>query len=88
MRGLVIAEANRDGKLDLVNTNSNDTVSLRLGDGAGGFGANTDFGTDFSPFSLVIGDLNRDGKSDLAHIAVKSLSFGSVFLNTSAFPTQ
>src|SRR6266705_3213473 len=40
--------------------------SVLLGNGAGGFGAKTDFATGTNPYSLAIGDLNGDAKPDLA----------------------
>jgi hypothetical protein len=42
------------------------TVSVLLGDGAGGFGEKTDFGTGAYPYSVAIGDVSGDGKPDLA----------------------
>ena len=41
-------------------------MSVLLGNGAGGFGAKTDFATGSGPYSVAIGDLNADGKPDLA----------------------
>jgi hypothetical protein len=41
-------------------------VSVRTGDGAGGFGPKTDFATGTGPFSLAIGDVSGDGRLDLA----------------------
>src|SRR5204863_7019662 len=42
-----------------------DTVSIRLGDGLGGFGGSADVVVDNDPISVAIGDFNRDGKQDL-----------------------
>ena len=38
---------------------------MLLGNGAGGFGAKTDFATGTEPFSVAIGDVNGDGAPDL-----------------------
>jgi hypothetical protein len=61
------ADFNKDVKLDLaiVNQNSNN-VSVLLGDGAGGFGAPTNFSVGNGPRYLVVGDFNQDTKFDLA----------------------
>src|SRR5262249_4102845 len=52
------------------------TVSVLLGDGVGGFGAQTDFATGTFPYSVAIGDVNGDGKPDLA-VADGSASTGA-----------
>ena len=58
---------NGDGRADLAVANDLDnTVSVLLGNGTGGFGAKTDFATGVSPHSVAIGDVNGDGKPDLA----------------------
>jgi len=58
---------NGDGKPDLAVANFNPTtVSVLPGNGAGGFGATTDFTTGANPQSVALGDLNGDGKPDLA----------------------
>src|SRR5579872_179646 len=41
------------------------SVSVLLGDGNGGFGANTDLAASYAPASVAIADVNRDGKLDL-----------------------
>jgi hypothetical protein len=41
------------------------SVGVFLGNGAGGFGARTDFATGFGPISVAIADINVDGKPDL-----------------------
>jgi hypothetical protein len=64
---VAIGDVNGDGRSDLVVANqSSNTVSVLLGNGAGGFGAKTDFATGSAPTSVAIGDLNGDGRSDLA----------------------
>ena len=62
---------NNDGKPDAVATNPGDfdfpdnTVSVLLGNGSGGFAAPARFATDYSPQSIAVGDLNGDGNQDL-----------------------
>ena len=41
-------------------------MSVLLGDGAGSFGAATNFGAGSAPRSVAVGDFNGDGKQDLA----------------------
>ncbi|MDQ3712260.1 MAG: FG-GAP-like repeat-containing protein [Acidobacteriota bacterium] len=58
---------NGDGKLDLATANSNEnTVSVLLGDGTGGFSMATNFGVGNGPRAVTTGDFNGDGKLDLA----------------------
>src|SRR6266516_1141144 len=66
-RSVAIGDLNGDGKPDLAVANLNSgTVSVLLGNGAGGLGAKTDFATGSGPISVAIGDLNGDGRPDLA----------------------
>jgi hypothetical protein len=62
---MVIADFNRDGKLDLVFPSANQTVAVLLGHGDGTFGAPAYF-FDAGAVSLVSADFNGDGKPDLA----------------------
>src|SRR6266704_1705840 len=64
---VAIEDLNGDGRPDLAVVNFfSSTVSVLLGNGAGGFGAKTDFATGANPRSVAIGDLSGDGKPDLA----------------------
>jgi hypothetical protein len=66
---VAIGDLNGDGKLDLATANrDSDTVSVLLGDGAGGFSPAPDspFSVGTTPTFVAIGDLNGDGKPDLA----------------------
>jgi len=63
---------NGDGKIDLAVVNgcncsqSNGTVSILLGDGAGNFVLSSTWPTDEEPNTVVVGDFNSDGNLDLA----------------------
>ena len=62
-----IADLNRDGKLDLAVAHADGTtISIFLGDGAGGFGSPAPVSVGNGPLSIAVGDVNRDGKLDLA----------------------
>src|SRR5262245_60596310 len=67
---------NGDGRLDLATANfRSNTVSIRLGDGGGGFALASDVATGSSPVTVAVGDFNRDGKPDLA---IANLDGGTV----------
>src|SRR5207253_530444 len=68
---IAVGDFNGDGKQDLAVANYGtgsdpNTVSILLGDGAGGFRARTNFPVGSSPASVAVGDFNNDGKQDLA----------------------
>lgn len=69
-RRVVIRDFNGDGKLDLavaINTCCNTkSVSILLGNGAGGFGSPASFDAGVGAWSIVSADFNKDGKLDLA----------------------
>lgn len=68
-RGIVAADLNRDGKIDLAVANfSDDSVSVFLNDGSGTF-TRTDYplGTGTGPIAIAVGDFRGDGiRDDLA----------------------
>jgi hypothetical protein len=64
--GIVAADFNGDGKIDLAVANDNDsTVSILLGNGDGTFQPQTLVSVGTEPTSLGGGDFNGDGKLDL-----------------------
>jgi hypothetical protein len=65
--GITVADANSDGKLDLLTANGEGyTTSLLLGTGTGSFGAATQFSTGAGsyPYEVAVADVNGDGKPD------------------------
>ncbi|MCJ8052548.1 FG-GAP-like repeat-containing protein [Shinella curvata] len=61
-----VADVNRDGKLDLLTTDSaTDTVAVQFGDGAGGFSSATQIAVGDAPRFITTADVNGDGKLDL-----------------------
>jgi hypothetical protein len=64
---VVAADFNGDGRPDLaVANNSDNTISVILGQPDGTFSAKTDFPTGTSPSGIIVADFNGDGKLDLA----------------------
>ncbi len=66
---VAIGDFNSDGIQDFATANTlSDTVSIRLGDGSGGFTSPTtpEIGVGDGPLSVAIGDFNGDGLQDFA----------------------
>lgn len=67
LTGIVAADFNGDGKLDLAVTDgSGNAVFILLGNGDGRFGPPTKIPLGNQPVAIVAGDFNNDGKQDLA----------------------
>lgn len=68
-QAVAVGDLNADGKLDLAVANyhvaTGNSISVLLGNGAGGFGPKTDYAAGNQPASIAIGDVNGDGKPDL-----------------------
>ncbi len=66
-QAVAVGDFNGDGRADAAIANWNDnTVSVLLGDGAGGLGTATPFAAGPTPTSIAVGDFNGDGRLDLA----------------------
>lgn len=64
--GIVSADLNGDGILDLVTPNiGSNSVSVLLGNGDGTFQAKVDYVVGLQPNSVAVADMNGDGKKDL-----------------------
>ncbi len=64
---ITAGDFNGDGQLDLATVgNSDNIVSVLLGNGDGTFQAHLDYPTGGSPQSVAVGDFNGDGNPDLA----------------------
>lgn len=64
---IVDGDFNRDGRADVATANiGSDTVSILLGNGAGGYAAAPTVPVGDEPTGLAVGDFNRDGRVDLA----------------------
>ncbi|WP_083928233.1 FG-GAP-like repeat-containing protein [Spirosoma panaciterrae] len=63
---VAMGDMNNDGKLDIVAVNaSENTVSVRLGNGYGGYSGSISVPVGTSPQDVVLGDVNSDGKLDI-----------------------
>jgi hypothetical protein len=75
--GLVAADFNADGKLDIATVDLGaNAISMLAGNGDGTFQAHVDSPAGFGPKSISVGDLDQDGKLDLALTAFTSISGG------------
>jgi len=81
-RSVISADFNGDGRADLAVANAAGpiqagTVSVLLGNGAGGFAPAVNFTVGIQPSSVVSADFNGDGKADLAVSKEGTRSTGS-----------
>jgi predicted nucleic acid-binding Zn-ribbon protein len=64
--GLLVTDLNGDGRQDLAVANpDSDTITLRLGQAGGGFGAQRIFSVGDRPGPIAAGDIDSDGLADL-----------------------
>src|SRR5262249_29478640 len=74
-QGLLTADLNGDGRLDLAVANSgSNTVSVLLGNANGTFQPARSSATGICPWFLAVGDFNADGKLDLATVNENNVS--------------
>ncbi len=76
---MATADLNDDGKLDIAAVSGDNSITVLLGNGAGGFtpAPGSPFPVGLSPSSVAVGDFNGDGKPDLA-VASYGYSTGTV----------
>ena len=79
--GIVAADFNGDGRLDLATANrGGNSISILIGNGNGTFKANVDYAVGASPTALSLGDFNKDGFLDIAALNSQGSSM-SILLN-------
>lgn len=64
--GVATGDFNGDGNVDIVTANSDNTVSVLLGNGNGTFQSHVDYSAGSGAVSVAVGDFNGDGVLDLA----------------------
>jgi hypothetical protein len=78
-QGIVIADFNGDGKLDIAVANSgSNNVSILLGNGDGTFRPAENFDAGNSPSAILLGDFNGDGNPDLALFQTGDLNHSTI----------
>lgn len=76
---LAVGDFNKDGKLDVVTMNNNNTISVLLNSGTGTFPSHTEYVTPSSAVRVAVADVNGDGYPDI--IALSGTDLVSVFIN-------
>ena len=68
-RNCLLPIINGDGFVDVISESGTfgDSVSVQLGNGAGGFGISNDLTAVFDPVSLHVADVNNDGRPRCCH---------------------
>ena len=83
--GFSLVDMNHDGKLDIVSANLLDnSISVHLGDGHGGFAAAITAPTSGKPQDAVTGDVNGDGHVDVVTVHGNNSDGFSVLLGNGA----
>jgi hypothetical protein len=83
---ITVADTNRDGKLDVVVSNSgSNNIGILLGDGTGALGATNLYTVNQVPQSVAVRDFNNDGVADIAIVGSNDRSL-AVLLNTTPAP--
>jgi hypothetical protein len=75
---LVVGDWNKDGKLDVATCNTENTVTVLLGNGRNGFAPALGSPINLAASMIAVGDVNNDGNPDLA--LTEHDSFGVVVL--------
>lgn len=75
---IAVGDWNRDGRLDVATCNAEETVTVLLGDGRGGFSPAAGSPIKVAAHLIAAGDVNNDGNTDLA--LTHHDSFGVVVL--------
>jgi hypothetical protein len=81
--GLVSADFNADGKLDLVVASRQGALTVLFGIAGGDFAGALNFKVGSRPDEIAIADFNGDGKTDLAVVNTNPLAGGQGDLNSS-----
>ncbi len=87
-RDIALADLNGDGHLDIAITefafnpaNSSFTsVTVMMGDGQGGFGAQQHYGFANQHLAIAVGDVNGDGKPDIVQTSQSGIGFVNVLI--------
>jgi large repetitive protein len=75
-RGVVTADLNGDGKLDMITNEVSGVLGIYLGNGDGTFAARKTVASGNNPRSVAVGDINGDGKLDLVSADYGSSAVG------------